>query len=79
MNHKVTCCFDNRLVLATWHASRKVLFMSRFPFAGTDPESNSLSGSAELDKGIKTTTRHTAKNSGLLPRNLRVSSRISGR
>src|SRR5271157_2528569 len=26
----------------------------------------------------KTTTRHTAKNSGLLPRNLRVSSRISG-
>ena len=24
-------------------------------------------------------TRHTAKNSGLLPRNLRVSSRISGR
>jgi len=27
----------------------------------------------------KTTTRHTAKNSGLLPRNLRVSSRISGR
>ena len=28
---------------------------------------------------INTMTRHTAKNSGLLPRNLRVSSRISGR
>jgi len=30
-------------------------------------------------KAQKTTTRHTAKNSGLLPRKLRVSSRISGR
>ena len=55
MNHKVTCCFDNRLVLATCHASRKVLFISRFPFAGTAPESNSLSRSAELDKGIERT------------------------
>src|SRR5271165_2146328 len=55
MNHKVTCCFDNRLVLATWHASRKVLFMSRLPLAGTAPKSNSLSASAELDKGIKRT------------------------
>jgi chromosome segregation ATPase len=34
---------------------------------------------AALGGGKKTRTRYTAKNSGLLPRNLRVSSRISGR